>query len=591
MRLQFHRGCWIWWLLLTFGHAQDSVIVFNEIHVQPSSEGSEWIELHNQMAVDVDISGWRLRGGVHYDFPASTVIGGGDYLVIAADPSNPPDIDHVLGPFSGRLDNAGDTLRLEDRSTLGTVPGGLARHRLMDEITYLQGDTEEGITWAKIDPDGGTIPRNNWATSHETGGTPGTTNFPQDAPARTATFSVPGAVVINEIMYRQRPFHAKPAVPGEYENDPLIGLQSSWQFDASGSVPPIDWQSSASLDWPSRSAPFGIGLDSPPVTVQTPLPLSSETSSYVNAHYFRQTFEFAGDPSEIHDLSLHSYVDDGAVIYVNGTEIHRVNLPEGPITERTSALDDEGAPDLLTISGIDPSLLRVGVNQLAVALHQKFTLFVKSDDAIFAAEMFARRATKAPIPAEPHRESDEEWIELHNRSTQEVDLSGWRLQDEIDHLFPEGTFIAPGGYLVVDSFQGTLSNSGARLALHDSQDQIVDEVHYRDNGRWPKTADGYGASLELRNPHADNRIAEAWAASNEQPHATWQTYSYEGVAEDDGIGTRLYHELVIGMLDAGEILLDDVSVIQDPHGAAIELMQNGDFEQGAIQEVPNHWLA
>ena len=38
----------------------DSVVVFNEVHYHPAEREAEleWVELHNQMAVDVDLSGW-----------------------------------------------------------------------------------------------------------------------------------------------------------------------------------------------------------------------------------------------------------------------------------------------------------------------------------------------------------------------------------------------------------------------------------------------------------------------------------------------------------------------------------------------------
>ena len=590
MNVLLWRCCAIWLVCLSLAQGQDSVVVFNEIHYHPPGEETEWIELHNQMAVDVDISGWRLRGGIKYDFPADTVIRGGDYLIIAADPAGVkvPFIE-VMGPFEGKLNNGGDTLRLEDRSTLGTVPGGEARHRVMDLLSY--DDTVEtdgtGFTLAKIDPDGGTKPVSNWTASENTGGTPGRANFPPGTVAGIPANGVLGAVVINEIMYRQRPAHAKAAIPGEFAHDELIGLNSPWQFDASGLAPATDWETGA-MDWPTGNAPFGVGLESPAVTVQTPLSLFSANAPFVSAHYFRQVFQFTGDPASYHDLSLNLYVDDGAAVYLNGTEIYRVNLPEGSLTHKTSALDAVSTLEWINVPDIDPALLQPGDNVLAVELHQQFTLFSKSDDAAFAAEFVARRATNPPIPAQPHRESGEEWVELYNRSDQSVDLSGWRLQDD---AFEDGTMLAAGAYLVVDSLKGTLSNGGEQLLLQDGEGNVVDEVFYRDNGCWPKAADGYGSSLELRNPHADNAVAEVWAASNESSHSDWVTYSYEGVAENDGIGTSLYHEIVIGMLDAGEILLDDVSVIEDPDGAAMELMQNGDFEQGALDAMPDHWLA
>ena len=65
----------------------DSTVVFNEIMYHPADEsGVEWIELHNQMAVDMDISGWRIDGGVSFDFPEGTVVPGQGYAVVASDP-------------------------------------------------------------------------------------------------------------------------------------------------------------------------------------------------------------------------------------------------------------------------------------------------------------------------------------------------------------------------------------------------------------------------------------------------------------------------------------------------------------------------
>ncbi len=583
-------------LALTWANAQDSVVVFNEIHYQTTEEESEWIEFHNQMAVDVDLSGWRLRGGVDYDFPEGTIIGGGDYLVVAADPSNVRNrgpFATILGPFEGRLNNAGETLRLEDRSTLGTIPGNAPRHRVMDVVSYEQGTLSEdqaGQTWAKIDPDGGTAPRDNWVASGRDAGTPGSRNFREDAPEVKTSHHELGPIVINEIMYRARPDYEAAAVPGEYDSATLITPDDIWRMDASGETPPEEW-TLGDHEWVSLRGPFGIGLTNAPITVQTDLPLTKANGGRVNVYYFAHTFNFDGDTSAWEDLALDLLVDDGAVVYLNGEEIDRTNLPEGPLTTRTSAVEPLSEPEWQEITGIDPNRLQPGENVLAVAVHQHFTLFDKSDDAAFAAGLRGRTAITPPIPAQPHRESSEEWIELFNRSDSAVDLSGWKLSGGVDHDFPDGTSLAPNAYLVVDAFRGTLSNGGERLVLENGEGRVVDAVYYRDNGRWPRETDGDGSSLELRHPDTDNAVGESWAASDERGHASWQTYTYEGVAVNDGIGTSLYHEIVIGMLDAGEVLLDDISVIEDPGGAAVEFMQNGDFEQGTLGGMPEHWLA
>src|SRR3954454_1471770 len=73
---------------LASAFAADSVVVFNEIHYHPvtNETASEWVELHNQMAVDIDLSAWSLTGSIGFTFTEGTIIPGGGYLVIASNP-------------------------------------------------------------------------------------------------------------------------------------------------------------------------------------------------------------------------------------------------------------------------------------------------------------------------------------------------------------------------------------------------------------------------------------------------------------------------------------------------------------------------
>ena len=80
-----------------------------------NDETLEYIELHNQQAVDMDLSGWKINGGVDYDFPEGTVIPGGGYMVVAKDPvalEAATGITDTLGPFTGSLSNGGEKLEL-----------------------------------------------------------------------------------------------------------------------------------------------------------------------------------------------------------------------------------------------------------------------------------------------------------------------------------------------------------------------------------------------------------------------------------------------------------------------------------------------
>ncbi len=208
---------------------------------------------------------------------------------------------------------------------------------------------------------------------------------------------------------------------------------------------------------------------------------------------------------------------------------------------------------------------------------------------------------RAPLSqeGEPVTTQSEEWIELFNRGDAEVDLGGWQLVDAVAYPFPAGTSLAPGAFLVVagdaealraehpditvlGDFDGRLDNGGDRILLLDALGNPADEVRYYDGGRWPEAADGGGSSLELRDPWADNAAAEAWAASDEGPRSAWVTTSYRGVAESSAVGPDgTWEELVLGLLDRGELLVDDLSVIRDPDGDRVELLPNGSFDAGS----------
>ncbi len=203
----------------------------------------------------------------------------------------------------------------------------------------------------------------------------------------------------------------------------------------------------------------------------------------------------------------------------------------------------------------------------------------------------------------PYVENAEEWIELHNKSATPMDVSGWSLDDAISFTLPPGTTIPAGGYLcvsnntfaftaanpgvpVVGNFSGGLSNRGERLLLRDGFGNTVDEVFYRDKAPWPLYTDGLGSSLELKNPDADNAIPESWAASDESSRSTWQDFTFTATAQTPiysptisatTTAANAFHELRMGLLEEGEVLVDDVSVREITTAPAVELMQNGNF--------------
>ncbi len=231
----------------------------------------------------------------------------------------------------------------------------------------------------------------------------------------------------------------------------------------------------------------------------------------------------------------------------------------------------------------------------------KPNVFVEHDEIVIHEIMYLPPPETAPDGSRV--KAGLEWVELFNRSDKDVDIGGYQFVDAIEYTFPAGTIVPAGGYVVVTNdepamktaypalptsngvllgdYKGGLGGAGENLVLLDACGNPADTVRYYDDGRWPEFADGGGSSLELRDAHADNTIAEAWAASDEGSRSSWQTITYQGVAQPSSVGPDgTYQEFLIGLLDTGTVLIDDVSVVEDPAGAKKELIQNGKFEVG-----------
>lgn len=200
---------------------------------------------------------------------------------------------------------------------------------------------------------------------------------------------------------------------------------------------------------------------------------------------------------------------------------------------------------------------------------------------------------------------DEEWLELKNKGGTAMDLGGWALSGGISFAFPPGTSIPPGGFLVVakdaaallskfpgrpviGSYAGRLGGSD-RILLEDANGNPADEVAYSDDAPCPVNADRGGSSMELRDAASDNAVPGAWGDSMTGHLGAWQNIVYQGVATDDGIGNDAFRDFMFGMLDQGEVLIDDLSVRESPLGTNREFLEFRNFESDTIGLPPAGW--
>ena len=93
-------------------------VVINEIHYdpEPNTEPVEFIELYNDGASAVDLSGWQFTSGVSYTFPNGTTIPANGYIVICENPAALQTKYGVtgLGPWTGKLSNEGEDIVLKN---------------------------------------------------------------------------------------------------------------------------------------------------------------------------------------------------------------------------------------------------------------------------------------------------------------------------------------------------------------------------------------------------------------------------------------------------------------------------------------------
>lgn len=166
-----------------------------------------------------------------------------------------------------------------------------------------------------------------------------------------------------------------------------------WRFD---SAPlPAGWNQASFDDssWSSGSSVLGfnttgVGTDIS-VGAPTPRPLSAQ---------FRTRFTVT-DPSTVENGTLSVIANDGVIVYVNGTEIGRANLPAGTIgqsTYSTAAPRSAAAATNRYTFPVPRSLLVDGSNVIAASTHVNYR---STPDVSFDLTFTAERGTPPPPPA------------------------------------------------------------------------------------------------------------------------------------------------------------------------------------------------
>ncbi|KKK56588.1 hypothetical protein LCGC14_3063020, partial [marine sediment metagenome] len=132
-------------------------LIFSEIHYNPSDAANaddlEYVEIYNPRGTEVVLTDWRIRGGIDFNFAEGTTIGAMSSLVVL--PFDPADVDNnaallsdfltkytidasaaMVGGYTGRLNNAGGTVRLQRPDASPPDDLTFIPRLLEDEVTY-----------------------------------------------------------------------------------------------------------------------------------------------------------------------------------------------------------------------------------------------------------------------------------------------------------------------------------------------------------------------------------------------------------------------------------------------------------------------
>ncbi|WP_068787218.1 glycoside hydrolase domain-containing protein [Paenibacillus phocaensis] len=177
----------------------------------------------------------------------------------------------------------------------------------------------------------------------------------------------------------------------------LIALGSEWKYFDKGQPPGGSWQGAGFDDsaWNTGAAPLGYDNKGYAKTVVSYGP---DGNNKYPTTYFRKTFEVS-NKKDMLELDAKLVRDDGAIVYLNGQEIFRTNMPAGPVSYNTYANATVGDERDRVSFRIDPSLLVAGTNVLTAEVHQ---VNATSSDIAFDFGLEAvMRMTVPPAPTVP----------------------------------------------------------------------------------------------------------------------------------------------------------------------------------------------
>ena len=271
------------------------------------------------------------------------------YTVVAVDPSGNESLESAQSapPVGPPSEPPTDPSGL----TLGTVTAGSV------ELSWTGSSDNSGSVIYDVIRDSSIYDATS-ATSYTDAGVSVGATYDYEVVARDPSGNVSGAS--NAVQATIPP----PVGPVDF-----IVFGDSWNYLDDGSNQGTAWRGLAFDDaaWSTGASELGYGENDEATVIDG----GPSTNRYITT-YFRAEFEVSGAGS-FASLDVDLVRDDGAVVYINGTEVVRSNMPGGAITYTTrSSSGIAGAAESAVNSfNVGAGLLVDGTNVVAVEIHQR----------------------------------------------------------------------------------------------------------------------------------------------------------------------------------------------------------------------------
>ena len=498
----------------------------------------EFIEVLNRGGSTINLIGAKFTNGVDFEFPAYD-LAAGERAVIVRDAEAfglryGNDVS-IIGEFAdGRLSNGGERLRLADAE--GTTVLDFEYH---DNEPWTARADGAGATLELIDPATDVTRLGkyySWRGSTDFGGSPG------------AVGSEPIGVVVNEVLTNTD------GLPNQSDAIELLNTTTA----------PIDLSGWFLSDSAGNLKKFQIPDDT--VLGSGEYLVFDESQFNPNpANPGENDFALSGVNGD--DVWLVVPGENGGVLSIVD-DVHFGAAANGEALGRVPNGTGRLAPLGRVTLGATNAAPRVG--------------------PLVVSEVHYQPAAPSPeaLAIDPSLSVDDlEFVELHNPTQDDVDLTEWRLRGGIDLEFDSGTTLSPGGTLVVLSFNpanpanaarldafrtqyglnetiaiqggygGQLRDNGERVQLQRGMQPPLqptvahlyeDELIYDNVAPWGASAAGGGDSLQRRAPAFFGGTSSSWSAGPPTP------------------GNVDFRGNTIGDLNAdGEVTASDINVLQN----------------------------